>query len=135
MKEQIFTFPKGLRSFARLMGFLTAFPMDKAIKVTVVEARSTRSLEQNAYLWGVVYPTVLQHLPGWDANDLHEYFLGEWSGWQTLEGFGRKRLKPIRRSSKLSTSEFIDFVDFIQRTMAEKGVVIPDPNEEVSRAA
>ena len=63
-------------------------------------------------------------------NDLHEYFLGEHFGWQTLEGFGRKRVKPLRRSSPLSKTEFVDFVDFIQRTMAGHGVYIPDPEEE-----
>lgn len=91
-----------------------------------------RSSEQNRYLFGVVYATVLKHLPGWDADDVHDYFLGEHFGWETLEGFGRKRLKPIRRSSRLSTVEFSEYVAFIQRTMAEKGVYIPDPGEEVS---
>lgn len=95
----------------------------------VKDKRPRRSHEQNRYLWGVAYATVLQHLPGWDAEDVHEYFLGEWSGWETLEGFGRKRLRPVRRSSRLSTVEFSDFVGFIQRTMAERGVIIPDPGE------
>lgn len=94
-----------------------------------------RSHEQNRYLWGCVYVTILQHMPGWDAEDLHEYFLGEWSGWEVLEGFGRKRLRPIRRSSKLKTTEFMNFIEFIQRRMAEHGVYIPDPNEDIPHAA
>jgi hypothetical protein len=57
--------------------------------------------------------------------------LGEHFGWETLEGFGRKRMRPIRRSSKLSTMEFQDYVAFIQQKAAELGIVIPDPNEEV----
>jgi hypothetical protein len=77
-----------------------------------------------------VYPKILQHLEGWDAEDVHEFCLGEWSGWEVMEGFGRKRLRPIKRSSKLSTVEFMDFVAHIQRTMAERGIDIPDPNEE-----
>jgi hypothetical protein len=60
---------------------------------------------------------------------LHEYFLGEHFGWETLEGFGRKRLRPLKRSSKLSTAEFAAFVDFIQRKAAELGIYIPDANE------
>jgi hypothetical protein len=91
-----------------------------------------RSHEQNRYLWGVCYAAILKHLEGWDAEDVHEYCLGEWSGWETLEGFGRKRLRPIRRSSRLSTTEFADYVGFIQRTMAAKGIDIPEPNEEVN---
>lgn len=95
----------------------------------VKDKRPRRSHEQNRYLWGAVYPAILKHLPGWDAEDVHEYCLGEWSGWETVEGFGRKRLRPIRRSSRLSKTEFADYVGHIQRTMAEKGIDIPDPGE------
>lgn len=98
----------------------------------VKDKRPRRSDEQNKYLWGVVYATVLKHLEGWTADDVHQFFLGEHFGWETLEGFGRKRLKPIRRSSRLSTVEFSEYVSSIQRIMAEKGVYIPDPGEEVN---
>lgn len=101
----------------------------------IKDKRPRRSLEQNAYLWGVVYAEILKHMPGWDADDLHEYFLGEHFGWETLEGFGRKRMRPIRRSSKLKTTEFMDFIAFIQRRMAELGVYIPDPNEQMRDVA
>jgi hypothetical protein len=134
MKEQTVIIQKG-GSLSRIVGLLSALVKAMPLKVTIAEYRRTRSLEQNAYLWGCVYPTILQHLPGWDAEDLHEYFLGEWSGWEVLEGFGRKRMRPIRRSSKLKTTEFMDFIAFIQRRMAEHGVYIPDPNEDVPHAA
>lgn len=94
-------------------------------------AQKKRSDPQNRYLWGVCYPTMLKQggesLAGWDAEDLHEYFLGEHFGWETLEGFDRKRLRPIRRSSKLTPLEFADYVSFIQRKAADMGIVIPDP--------
>jgi hypothetical protein len=136
MKEQTFILQRSVeRNLTKLEAFISALPNSCAWKITVSEWKRTRSNEQNAYLWGVVYPTILQHLPGWDADDLHEYFLGEHFGWETLEGLGRKRLKPIRRSSRLSTTEFSDHVDFIQRAMAEKGIYVPDPNEEMTRAA
>jgi hypothetical protein len=126
---------KGERSLARLVAFISSLSKDRAWKVEVSEHKSRRSDAQNAYLWSVVYGTICKHLPGWDSNDVHEYFLGEHFGWQTLEGLGRKRVKPIRRSSKLSTTEFSEYVAFIQRTMAEKGVYIADPGEEVKDVA
>lgn len=132
MKEQTFILQSGVRNLTRLVSFLSALSTGQAWKITICEWKRTRSNEQNAYLWGVVYETILPHLPGWDANDLHEFFLGEHYGWTTLEGLGRKRLKPLRRSSKLTTVEFADHVAFIQRAMAEKGIYVPDPNEEVS---
>jgi hypothetical protein len=134
MREQTVIIPKG-GVLTRIVSLLSALAADTPLKVTIAEYKRTRSTEQNAYLWGCVYPTILHHLPGWDANDLHEYFLGEHFGWETLEGLGRKRLKPVKRSSRLSTTDFADHVAFIQRAMAEKGIYVPDPNEQVSVAA
>mgnify|MGYP000231567615 CR=1 FL=1 len=129
-----FILSAGRQDSALLLAVIDALPKAKAYRVEITETRRTRSLMQNAYLWGVVYPAFLSFLPGWDADDLHEYFLGEHFGWEVVEGFGRKRMKPIKRSSKLNKMEFADFVDFIQRKGAEMGVYVPDPNEYVKAA-
>lgn len=109
--------------FARVLNSLDG---EKAWEITVEEKKRRRSEQQNRYLWGVVYKTCLEHLQGWDAEDVHEYFLGEHFGWETIEGLGRKRLKPLRRSSRLNKQEFADYINFIQRKMSEFGVFIPD---------
>jgi hypothetical protein len=118
----------------RVMRYLALLPADKEFTLKVEPYRKSRSQQQNRYLWGVCYATIMKEggeaLEGWDANDLHEYFLGEHFGWETISGFGRMRMKPLRRSSKLTTVEFAEFVDFIQRKAAELGVYIPDPEEE-----
>lgn len=130
--SETFVLQKGERSLTRLFSFVAALSKDKAWRVEISEHRRRRSDEQNRYLWGCVYPAILRHLPGWDAEDIHEYCLGEWSGWETLEGFGRKRMRPIKRSSRLTTTEFADYVAHIQRTMAEKGIYIPNPDERLA---
>lgn len=122
------------RAIDSLAKFLRSLPQDRAWRVDVQEHRRTRSDPQNRYLWGVVYPAICQHLAGWEPEDVHEYFLGEHFGWQQIEGLGRRRIKPLRRSSKLSTVEFMDYIAFVQRRMAEHGVYIPDPNQEVVTA-
>ena len=60
--------------------------------------------------------------------------LGEHFGWETIEGLGKKRLRPLRRSSALTKAEFSEFVGYIQRRAAELGVYIPDPSDEVRTA-
>jgi hypothetical protein len=104
--------------------------------MTTSRSKKTRTSQQNAYLWGVVYDTILKHTPddgeslekkGWIDDDLHEFFLGEHFGWNVLEGFGRKRLKPKSRSANLSPTEFSDFMLSIQAHVAPMGIVIPDP--------
>jgi hypothetical protein len=103
----------------------------RAWVVTVEEFRRPRTNQQNAFLWGVVYPCVIEagNLDGWTPNDLHEYFLGECFGWETLEGMGRKKVKPVKRSSRLNKQEFSDYLEFISAKCADMGIVIPEPNE------
>jgi len=136
MKPVTFYFYRGMqrtRLLARVTSFIAALPFDRDWKVEVTLYQKKRSLEQNAYLWGVVHPTILAHggesLAGGSVNELHDYFLGEHFGWRTLNGFGRKHLFPRRRSSKLSKMEFSDFVAFIQQRMAEHCIYVLDPSE------
>lgn len=107
--------------------------MEKSWRVTVGPYRKARSNDQNAFLW-MTYQTILdsatEELRGWTKDDLHEFFLIDAFGAETIDGFGRKRLKPIKRSSKLTTTEFMDYVAHIQQFMAERGLYLPDPNEE-----
>lgn len=136
-----FTIPKNRprdNAIAELIRFIHRLPETKAYKVELSEIRRTRSQQQNAYLWGVCYPSIIrgggEAMRGWTSDDLHEYFLGEHFGWETLEGFGRKRLRPLRRSSKLSVVEFMEYVDFVQQKAAEFGIYIPSPGEELVAA-
>ena len=105
---------------------------DKAWSITVEEVKARRSDAQNAFLWGVVYPSFLEGggeaLKGFRATDLHEWFLGAMWGWETLEGFGRKRMRPVRRSSTMTKQEFSDYIAFIEQKALDMGIVIPEPH-------
>jgi len=135
MDERNFHVPASVtrqQVFDSIVRVLARLPITKAWSVGVRLHKPRRSDAQNRYLWGAVYPTILKagSLEGWTADDIHEYLLGEHFGWETVEGLGRKMVRPIRRSSKLNKQEFSDFVGFIQQRMAEHGIYIPDPNEE-----
>jgi len=110
--------------------------LDPAIswQLTIEAFKPKRSDQQNAFLWGVVYPSILEGggeaLRGWSTADLHEYFLIQAFGSEVIEGFGRKRHKPIRRSSKLTKQEFSDYLALIEAKCAELGIHIPEPNYE-----
>jgi hypothetical protein len=87
---------------------------------------------QNAFLWGVVYPSILEGggeaLAGWQKDDLHEFMLGEHFGWETLTLGGKTVHKPVRRSSRLNKQDFSDYLEFLSRRAAELGIVIPEPS-------
>lgn len=92
---------------------------------------SRRTIQQNKYLWGVVYPTILKEplLKGWTDKDLHDYLLGHYFGWNVVPGlFGETWHLPKKRSSNRSVKEFQGYVDFIQKEMSSRyGIYIPDP--------
>lgn len=115
------------RVLSNLRAHLQGLPDNLAWLVEIKRYAPKRSDRANRYLWGVVYPAFTDALEGWEANDVHEYLLGEHFGWETLEGFGRKRMKPIRRSSKLSRLEFAEYVDHCIRIAAGHGLVVPAP--------
>jgi hypothetical protein len=126
--------PARQRAIDRLLTIVMNLPRGKMYLVTIEEKRRGRSLEQNAYLWGVCYPTILEagkeELRGWEAEELHEFFLGECYGWKRLRLGGESAYIPRRRSSRLSVGEFKDYIDFVQRRAAGFGIVIPDPVTE-----
>jgi hypothetical protein len=130
---QTITLHAGRKNTGSVVPFLEGLPRDKAWRVTVEEFKPQRSQSQNRYLWGIVYPSFLtgggEALAGWTGEDLHEFFLGEHFGWEMLLGMGRKRVKPLKRSAKLTKQEFSDYVAFIQHKGAAMGIYIPDPEE------
>lgn len=129
-----FTIPPRDRSadIERLTRFLHECLPGKPLRVEVCQNRKRRSDEQNRALWGVAYRTLSEET-GNDLNDLHEYFLGEYFGWEVIDVMGQQRRRPMRRSSNLNTLEFSDFYAFIQRRAAESlGIYVPDPGEFVN---
>lgn len=125
--KQTILLPKGDGNRARAATVIQSLPADKPWLVTIEPYQCKRTEQQNRYLWGVVYATIIQHLPGWRAEDVHEFMLGEHFGWESLEGFGGILLRSIRTSSKLNKQEFSDFVSYVQQKAAELGIFIPDP--------
>lgn len=119
---------------ANAQRFLSTLSPSKSWRVEVVEHKERRSDQQNRYLWGVCYAE-LAKATGQEAEDWHEYMLGECYGWETIEMMGRKKLKPRRRSSKMDKHEFAEYVAFIQRRAAENGIYIPNPNESADQMA
>lgn len=101
---------------------------------TIIRKRR-RSNDQNALAWAL-YEDILrlggESLGGWTKEDLHTYLLGEHFGWERYEAFGMTRQKPRRRSSRLSKTEFADYIEFVVRRMAEHGIILQLPGEQAA---
>jgi hypothetical protein len=108
---------------------LTSLPMLRW-KIKISEAKPLRTESQNKLLWAI-YTQILsvggEEMGGWTKQDLHDFFLMSHFGEEVYEVFGRKRIRPLRRSSRLNKQEFSDFIAHIQQFMAERGIFIEDP--------
>lgn len=104
---------------------------NKAWQIEVVEWKPPKTAAQARFLWGVVYPYILEAggeaLRGWHASDIHEYMLEEFGGAEEITGFGRTYTRPIKRSSRMTKKEFTDYLEFISQRCADMGIVIPEP--------
>lgn len=145
--ESIFTLPKELprtRAIERVSGFLARLPLDKAWRVTVAEQKRQRTQQQNAYLHGVAYK-ILSDATGYELAEIGEYLCGTYFGWKdkrvpkTPRNPEGVESVPIRTTTRnetgqrdvLKTTEFSDFVSFVQRFGADKGIFIPDPEGDL----
>lgn len=152
--SQTFILDGSLR-LANIIRFLQQLPLikngkPKRWKLVISEYRAERSEAQNATLWGVTYPPLMEHmgLAGErEREELHEYFCGEYFGWKEYRILGKKKVRPTRTTTTdenghrdvMPKVDFGLFLNFIQRRAAQHGVFIPDPDpfwfEEERKAA
>jgi hypothetical protein len=115
---------------ARLWAEVEGLP-DGDYVVTIERVRPKRSVDQNAYMWGVVVHLLSEHT-GYEPEEMHAWLKAQ---------FLPKALAVVTRhgeviehavggsTTTLTTVEFIDYIERIQRWAAiELGVVIPDPD-------
>jgi len=122
------------RSARRLYALLRS--LDDSIRwdVSAKPKKNTRSADQNAYLWGVVY-ALLERETGQRKEDWHDYFLGRHFGTEVVRGLdGEEFQRPIRRSSRLKVGEFAEYIDFVIEICAEHNIQIPLPDRYLTDA-
>lgn len=138
-----FTLPKGTRNLSRIVAFLSALSTKKAWRITICEERSERSTQQCRYLNGVAYKLIGEKT-GYERDDVSEFCCGTYWGWKQVrvpktpsnpQGIEDKPIRTtttddMDKRSVLSTSEFMDYVAFVQRFAASKGIMIPDPDQQ-----
>ena len=119
--------------------YLWTMPVDGTCEIEFRPVKQTRKLNQNAALWGVAYPPIMEAmgLQGEkDREELHEFFCGEYWGWKEYELMGVKKQRPRRTTTvnefgekdTIEKTEMYNLYSFIQQRGAEHGVFVPDPD-------
>jgi hypothetical protein len=105
------------------------------VEVTVEKKKKTRSLEQNKYLWGVVYPCALHGFleagnEGISVDDVHNFFKERHlpKGKEIVIPKTGEVVTVSKSTTMLSTTEMMHYVEMIAKDCAEFfGIVIPEP--------
>jgi hypothetical protein len=120
----------------RWMAFVQAQPLP--LEVSCAPWKATRSNEQNALLFGVVYPPIAEAM-GYEVADIHEYMLGAHFGWvdkkvpKTPRNSEGIESRPFRTTTTdengkrnvLKKDEFSKFLATVERIAAKAGVFVP----------
>ena len=110
----------------------------RPLDVSCAPWKATRSNEQNALLFGVVYPPIADAM-GYEVEAIHEYMLGAHFGWvdhkvpktpRNPEGIESRPFRTTTRDENgkrnvLKSDEFSKFIETVERIAAKAGVFIP----------
>ena len=92
-----------------------------------------RSNEQNRYWWSGVVKRIADWLrdAGNDVldNDVHEFLKMKYLGKREVKIDG-KIFERYRSTTELTTTEFSDLIEKIQRDFAKRGLIISDPQQQ-----
>lgn len=120
---------------AQIKEVLTGFK-DKRIQIEIKEAKKNRSNDQNAYLWGVVYPAAMQGLKdlgneGLSVDLVHRFFKDKFlERWRDIVIPATGEVYRVKTTTDLTTSEMSEYIENIARWCAEfLNVIIPSPND------
>ena len=98
----------------------------KDVQVTVEQKRKQRSLEQNAYYFGVVVK-ILSEYTGYSKEETHDALRIKF-----LRIGGSDDLPTIKSTTKLSTKEMTDYIEGIKIwAITECDVFIPDADANI----
>lgn len=105
------------------------------VELTVSKAKKTRSLQQNKYLFGVVYPCALDGFleagnEGISIEDVHNFFKQRHlpKGKDITIPSTGEVVTVSKSTTTLSTIEMMHYVEMIAKDCAEFfGIVVPEP--------
>lgn len=89
------------------------------VQLTIEKKKNNRSNKQNRYYWLCL--NFIGKEIGEDADDLHATFKSMFLLDRT------KKLPIVRSTTKLSTIDFMEYIEKIARRVAVIGIVLPDP--------
>ncbi len=110
---------------------------NQEVVIEISKPKKKRSLSQNNWYYGVALPIIMSNIleytgEEYNKEDLHEFHLEKVVKANKVikETLGETIITYThKRTSDMTTTEFMDFKNQIQTYWAERGINIPDPNQ------
>ncbi len=108
----------------------------KQVEIILRRRRKARSLEQNAYYWGVIVPVVQEGLKdlGWDLDKaaVHDFLKEKFNRVELVNEKTGEIWNATGSTTRMSTVDMMAYFQVIQQWSAEYlSVYIPNPGEQV----
>lgn len=91
--------------------------------VTIETGGSSRSLQQNRYLWSVIYP-ILAETTGYSDEEVHEWAKSALLPPKILK-VGTKAVYTARSTTSLTVGEMVEYIDKLIELAENLGCVVP----------
>lgn len=114
------------KNLQKFNDYLKTLPPAIDLELTLKKKRDQRSLEQNAWYWGVALKEIFKET-GNEPEYMHEILKSEFL--KAFYEFQGKVYTIVRSTADLNTKEFGEYMDKVQKWASLKGIYIPDPNE------
>ena len=112
---------------------------DPLMQVVISEYKKSKTHEQLGYLWGVILPTIREHIEGstgdhYSNQDIYDWFISEYADQSVVTINGRPRVTTVS-ASRMDTQQMSDFMTkIIQMAAEDLDCVIPWPEVGMSSA-
>lgn len=125
----------GLFNLKAIYDYLVGMSNGK-YQFTIKKVRKPRTLDQNAWLWGCIYPMMLDGLidAGWEFTDIeqvHEFFKSQFTVDKVINKYTGEIIEFPSSTSKMDTVVFTTYCEKLREYSNEYlNIDIPDPNKE-----
>lgn len=104
----------------------------KLVRITFSAPEKNRSLNQNAYMWGVIY-TMIASETGHSTEEVHEFMKCMFLPRHFIRlGKSKKEQQVVKSTTTLSTTEMEEYLERVRAFAAQElNMTIPLPNESV----
>lgn len=101
--------------------------LEGLVEVIVRPRKRQRTLDQNAYYWGVALEIISKET-GHTPEELHEIFKRMFLSARVIEYRG-KEIRVPGSTSLLSTKEFVEYIERVKVEAGEMGIEVPESNK------